>query len=110
MVHHFRFRRWRAPIVPSQTLNIVPIREKPGFELVLRGMRKKSFAWPHPFVHLPLRIGGVNEVAVSRVDIGQRNDRLGPGTQVSLDIQSELVSFPCAPIVWVRIKARHPAG
>ena len=59
MVDELRITSRNALATPSNFLDFVPIRQQPGLEIVLRGVRVESGFRPDPMPHLVLRISGV---------------------------------------------------
>src|SRR5580658_1761407 len=93
MVYQLRLYRWRATTGLCQALDIGPVRKKPRFELVLRGVPEESLSPSHPLVHLALSICGVNEVCAASVYISQRYDRVGAGVQMLFDSPPQRIAL-----------------
>jgi hypothetical protein len=88
MIYQLRLASRCATIMLGKALDIRPVREKPGFELVLRGMRKEPVVCAHPLTHPPLGISGIDEVTAAGVHIGQGDHSIGARFQMPMDIAS----------------------
>jgi hypothetical protein len=110
MIYGFRRTGRRASVVPGKGLNVAPKWKQPSFEIVLRGVWVELAVIPDPYLHLPFRVDGVDEVARTRVNVRQRNHGIRWNLSISqkvFDCPPKLFSFMDSSLTWEEIDVGH---
>jgi len=83
MIHALGISRWSGPIVSRESLNVIPVGQKPCLEIMLGRVGMKSEVRPDPLTHSVFGICCISELSrmTARINVCQRDDVIrGPCT------------------------------
>ena len=112
MIYVFRVLLRGSPVVACKFYNIRPVRQEPGFEIVLCRMRVEASFRADPFPHLGFGVRSVLEFSRPGVDISQGDYRVGGSMAIAQKVFNnsfELFALWYWTMIRKGVNIRHPA-
>ena len=109
MIYGFRRASRGRAIVPCNSLDVTPIRQKPSFKIMLSDMRMKGVVRADPLSHLRLCVCGVRKISRAGIYIRQGDDCVCwlAATKKLLNLGAKLVSCRNSTVIHKHIEAGH---